>query len=112
MKLSIYTYTFSIVIFFCLRAYAQMAPDIQWQKTYGGKGDDRFLDEVTTSDGGYTFFGYTNSNSGDLKDNHGDYDLWLVHTDSSGHLLWQKLYGGSKGDYAAGMSLTNDGGYI
>ncbi len=35
--------------------------NVQWQKTYGGKGDDEAYSIQQTSDGGYIVAGWTNS---------------------------------------------------
>ena len=76
-----------------------------WNKTYGGTGDDIFWKLVQTSDGGYAMAGYTDSYGA------GDYDYWLVKTDSSGNELWNKTYGGPAYDEARGLVQTSDGGY-
>jgi predicted secreted protein len=44
----------------------------QWNKTYGGTGDDWAQALVQTGDGGYALAGTTGSFGA------GDYDLWLV----------------------------------
>ncbi len=89
------------------------AGTILWQKTYGGtNGDDAFGIQQTT-DGGYVIAGSTESNDGDVTGNHGGWDLWLIKTDGSGTILWQKTLGGTKGD-GGGVNVhqTKDGGYI
>src|SRR5215831_13308088 len=68
---------------------------VQWCKNYGGSGTESCLDVENTSDGGYIFAGYTNSNDGDVSGNHGGYDLWVVKLNSSGKIQWQKCLGGS-----------------
>jgi hypothetical protein len=42
----------------------------------------------------------------------GSSDYWIVKTDSVGHYLWDKRYGGSSYDYLFSLSQTIDGGYI
>ena len=42
------------------------APEIQWQKNYGGTGSDRATSVRQTPDGGYIVAGYTNSDNGDV----------------------------------------------
>ncbi|MFB6257911.1 MAG: T9SS C-terminal target domain-containing protein, partial [Flavobacteriales bacterium] len=39
---------------------------IQWDKTYGGTGDDEGRTVVQTSDGGFAVAGYSNSSDGDV----------------------------------------------
>jgi len=60
---------------------------------------------VQTSDGGYALAGYTNSSGA------GNYDFWLVKTDSSGNAQWNKTYGGALRDVARVLMQTSDGGY-
>jgi predicted secreted protein len=76
-----------------------------WSKTYGGAGKDVAYAFVQTSDGGYALAGSTNSLGA------GSYDLWLVKTDSSGNMQWNKTYGGTSDDQAYALGQTSDGGY-
>lgn len=52
------------------------------------------------------------SNDGDVSDNHGDYDYWVVKLNNSGVLQWQKSLGGSGKDQARSVQQTTDGGYV
>lgn len=83
-----------------------------WQKTYGGSGAEDAREMQKTSDGGYIACGFTTSNNGDVTGYHGDYDYWIVKTDSNGTLQWQKTLGGSGDDQANSIAQTADGGYI
>lgn len=76
-----------------------------WSKTYGGQGDDVGHSIVRTADGGYAIVGYSDS----FDNGYGD--VYLVRTDASGNLLWNKTYG--KSNYDSGMALvqTRDGGF-
>jgi len=78
----------------------------QWNKTYGGTNFDVARSVVQTNDGGYAITGYTSSYGA------GGYDLWLVKTNSSGNMQWNKTYGGTNYDEACSVAQTNDGGYI
>lgn len=42
----------------------------------------------------------------------GDFDVYLIKTDSRGNLNWQKTLGGQENDYAYGMQVASDGGYV
>lgn len=78
----------------------------QWNRTYGGKGEDQVRAVVQTSDGGYALAGYTNSFSS------GDFDFWLIKTNSNGNEQWNMTYGTAGAqDYAYSMLQTRDGGY-
>jgi hypothetical protein len=86
--------------------------NIQWQKCLGGTSTETLLSIVQTTDGGYVLAGYTNSTDGDITNNHGSGDVWVVKLSSQGILQWQKCYGGSGGDFALSIIQTKDGGYI
>ena len=94
-----------------ISTFAQ-APAIQWQKCYGGTGEENANAIAQTTDGGYIMAGYTNSVNGDITSNHGGNDYWVVKTDSAGTIEWQKTYGGTADDQAHSVIQTADGGYI
>jgi len=77
----------------------------QWNKTYGGTGNDEAYALVQSSDGGYALAGGTGSFGA------GSFNLWLVKTDASGNAQWNKTYGGTEWDYANALVQTSDGGY-
>ncbi|WP_348812725.1 T9SS type A sorting domain-containing protein [Flavobacterium maritimum] len=85
---------------------------IQWQKTLGGSGDDKAFSIQQTADGGYIVAGVTYSTDGDVTGNHGTYDYWIVRSDVTGTIQWQKTLGGSGDDRAFSIQQTADGGYI
>ena len=77
-----------------------------WSQTYGDSTGDQFGQAVVqTSDGGYAIAGPTDSYGA------GDFDFWLVKTDSSGNMQWNKTYGGSGDDEAYALIITSDGGF-
>ena len=80
--------------------------NIEWQKTYGGAGDDVAASIEQTEDGGYVVAGYT------LSFGAGKKDVWVVKLDTSGNIEWQKTYGGKEDDVAVSAQQTEDGGYI
>jgi predicted secreted protein len=71
-----------------------------WDKTYGGSKGDVAYSLIQTTDGGYTVAGYTYSKGA------GGGDFWLLKLDSRGNRLWDKTYGGSKGDVAYSLIQT------
>ena len=73
---------------------------------FGGSGYDHAVSIVSAADGGCLLAGYTNSFGA------GGDDVYLVKTDESGHVIWEKTYGGVFDDRAAGVSTTGDDGYI
>lgn len=83
--------------------------NIIWQKSYGGDDYDYGQSIIQTQDGGYVMAGYSNSA---LSGNHGSYDFWIMRLNSSGDLVWQKLFGGSADDKAYSVKATSDKGFI
>lgn len=92
--------------------YSFSQPNIEWQKCLGGTQSDNSSDIQKTSDGGYIIAGNSSSNNGDVTGNHGGYDYWIVKTNSTGNIEWQKSYGGTNDDTATSIKQTNDGGFI
>ncbi len=89
--------------------------NILWQKVFGGSVDDEAFSIQQTSEGGYVIIGYAKSDSstyGNVNNNHGLYDYWVLKTDSVGNLLWQKCFGGSKYDNGYFIQQTSDNGFI
>ncbi|WP_291152380.1 T9SS type A sorting domain-containing protein [Flavobacterium sp. UBA7680] len=85
---------------------------IQWQKTYGGTGDDNIYSLQQTTDGGYILGGSTTSNNGDVSGNHGSSDAWVMKLDNLGNATWGKCFGSTNEDEVNEIRQTNDGGYI
>jgi hypothetical protein len=79
--------------------------NMQWNKTYGGTKMDYPYSMVQTGDGGFAITGATESFGA------GDWDVWLVKTDSGGNIQWNKTYGGAKWDCGESVFQTADGGY-
>lgn len=86
--------------------------ELQWERTLGGNDDDGAYSIRQTDDGGYIAAGFSSSEDGDLTENLGERDAWLIRLDASGNLLWQKSLGGSEEDGASAIRQTADGGYI
>lgn len=86
--------------------------DLQWQDTFGGSNSDQANSVEQTSDGGYIIAGYTLSNNGDVNQNNGDSDAWVIKLSSSGLVQWKKTYGGPQTESAHSIQQTTDGGYI
>ena len=80
--------------------------DTLWTRTYGGTLNDFAHSVQQTTDGGYIVAGATSSFGA------GDYDFYLVKTDSQGDTLWTRTYGGSGHDWAWSAQQTDDEGYI
>ncbi|MBK7849725.1 MAG: T9SS type A sorting domain-containing protein [Bacteroidetes bacterium] len=85
-----------------------------WEKSYGGSfGHDAANNMQITADGGIIMVGEASSQDGDVIGLHGsNSDIWVVKTDSSGNLLWQKCLGGGNDEVGNEIKETKDGGYI
>jgi len=85
---------------------------VSWSKTYGGSDDERGTRIFATTDGGYLLSAYTRSTDGDISENAGFYDYWMVKLDASGNLQWEKTFGYAGNDQAQSVIQTSDGGYL
>ena len=88
------------------------AGNIQWQNALGGKLMDITYNIVETSDSGYALAGSTSSTDGDVTNNHGKDDTWVVKLDKHGNIKWEKCFGGSESDGSGPILQTSDGGFI
>lgn len=86
--------------------------NVQWQKCYGGTGQDDGFNVIRTSDRNYIVTGKSSSSGGNMTCGAGYYKFWVLKIDSTGNELWQKCYGGSNYNDAYSIAETNDGGYI
>ncbi len=84
----------------------------QWEKMYGGS-DQEFATAIEkSSDGGFFVVGGAWSDDGDLSENHGENDMWVLKLKSNGEMEWQASYGGVGVDMANTVTSTSDGGCI
>src|SRR5262245_13024598 len=89
-------------------------PPIEWQRSFGGSGDDVLRCVRPTSDGGFIAAGYSMSpiSGNKTSTNFGLYDFWVVRTDQSGNILWDRSFGGTSYDWAFCVEQTADEGFI
>lgn len=95
--------------------------DIEWDRTYGGSDVDEFADILALPGGEFLVLGVSTSANGDIPENHGNSDVWLLRVDASGEIIWSRTYGGSdpdspmnvipyQGNYLiAGSTTSSDG---
>jgi hypothetical protein len=74
---------------------------VQWNKTFGSEGDDAAKSLIQTSDGGYLLTGY--KSLGSIR------SAYIVKTDASGDLQWDKLLPGIA---ANSVVQLDDGGFV
>ncbi len=88
--------------------------NLEWQQVFGiiatSLADipgclEQGKEVLLTSDGGYLLAGYTHSLGA------GDFDAWLIKTDSMGNETWNRTIGGGSMDQAEAVVQTADGGY-
>lgn len=80
--------------------------NVQWLKTYGGGGTEYGLYVQQTADGGYILTGHTDSYGA------GGADVYVVKTDNTGNVQWEKTYGGGGSEMGNYIEQTSDAGYI
>ena len=78
----------------------------EWEQTYGGPDYDFAETVQQTLDGGYIVAGHTQSFGA------GNYDIWIIKTDSQGEIEWEKIYGTTDVEIVFSVLQTFDGGYI
>jgi len=83
-----------------------------WEKNFGGSEIDEARGVVLSGDGNYLIVGDTRSVDGDISQNSGAADLWLIKVTPNGELLWEKTYGGSSFDVGRAITKTQDGGFL
>lgn len=77
--------------------------NLLWEKTFGGSDDDLALDILRASDKGYMLAGRTSSQGA------GNSDAYLIKTNPTGDLEWEKTFGGSDTDRAYAILEISDG---
>ncbi|MEM9821551.1 MAG: hypothetical protein AAF985_10785, partial [Bacteroidota bacterium] len=85
------------------------AGQLLWSQSYGGSGQDEWVDIQATNDGGYVLYGQSNSTDGDVGNTMGGFDLWLLKIDANGQIEWSQTYGGRADERASKILLRPDG---
>ncbi|MGC8901777.1 MAG: hypothetical protein ACP5KD_00315 [Fervidobacterium sp.] len=77
--------------------------------TYGGPDWDRVY-KILKVNGGYVFVGDNFMKGGDVYENYGEHDFWIVKIDRNGKIIWSKSFGGIKWDraYSAEYDASSD----
>ncbi len=88
---------------------------IEWQRSYGGNGDNQLYVIHQTEDGSYIAGGNSNSTSpltslGGIVSNGTDY--WVLKLDEKGAVVWSKTYDFGKTDILTSLIENTDGTYL
>ena len=75
-----------------------------WDKPFGGKGDDEGYDVISTADGGFVFVGYTWSFGKEQQ-------LYVIKTDLYGNKIWEENFGGVVWDVALSIIELKNGNF-
>jgi hypothetical protein len=85
---------------------------LHWKKNYGGSDIDQAYGVVKTEHNSYLIVGQSNSTDGDISNPMGNSDIWVIHIDDHGHLIWNKSLGGSQFDTALSIKKTLNNQYM
>ncbi|MCK9204863.1 MAG: T9SS type A sorting domain-containing protein [Bacteroidales bacterium] len=100
----------SVITILCLipglHGYSQLPPEMVWNKTFPGSFGEVARQVKPTNDGGYIMTGQSESFGP------GIWSVYVVKSDSTGTLEWNKTYGGANFDFPLAISQTSDNGYI
>lgn len=79
----------------------------QWDKTYGGKGEDMAY-TLIQNEKGYLLAGASNSHLSGAR----TLESFVVQTSPGGELEWEEFMGGDKDDAIYKLLYLHDGGYV
>jgi len=88
--------------------------NIIWQKCYGGSNHESMLNLFSTSNNGFALIGATQSQNGDITNNHSlsefDNDIWFLKIDSVGEIITQKCFGGIGNEfiYSSAVQMSDN----
>ncbi|MBK8955537.1 MAG: hypothetical protein IPM34_08275 [Saprospiraceae bacterium] len=85
--------------------------NLLWKKILGGSLDDVAYQAQLGEDGHILLLSNSNSNDKDIKitPHGGTSDVLLMKMDTAGNILWQKYYGGTKGDNSSAITTDKRG---
>lgn len=96
--------------FYVLRIKANGS--INFTRTIGGTSNDQAYGVEALAKNAYAVIGKTESNNGDVPDNAGGDDYFVVSVKGDGSFKFAKTYGGETSDIGRSIHKTSDGGFI
>ncbi len=94
----------------CWLICTDLAGSLQWEKSYGGSGDEIGKDFNIFNNEIYILT-RASSNDGDLSFNHGADDYWVFQLDTIGNILYEKTFGGQTIDRATSLIVDSSNIY-
>lgn len=86
--------------------------NIIWDKIFGGSCSEYGSSGTLSSDSSVIFYGNTCSSDGDITENFGLWDVWMIKVDTQGNKVWDKSLGNDNQDGPSAMIQTSDNGFL
>lgn len=87
--------------------------NLLWEKTFGGRGNDRGFAVMETSEGDFLIGGTSGSLDGTMESpHHGGLDSWIARLNPEGELIWERHYGGSFNEKVNALVEVPGQGYL
>ena len=83
-----------------------------WKKSYGGSDLDQAYGISKSINNTYLIVGTSASTNGDISQNKGENDVWLLSIDDNGNKLWDKSYGGTSSETANSIKIMSNGNFV
>lgn len=82
-----------------------------WVNCYGGTEQDYRCEIIVRGNNEILVAASTFSDDGDVSNNNGDYDVWMINLDSNSNIRWEQNFGGTSTDEPLTL-LGNDTGNV
>ena len=90
--------TFIFLILIYINTLKAQIENVIWQNCLGVEAGYNETYSIEKSEDGYLFGINIQGDGPGVTDYHGKSDVWVVNTDHSGNIIWEKCFGGSEGD--------------